>query len=241
MRRFPLVILIPLATLCSCESEIVPVASFQVLDARSNTPILTHETLTVTNTSQNGVKFNWDFGNGTTSTEREPTFSYATSGTYPVKLIVESKDGLKRTEVKEITVLDRVLKQLTVESLSLRDSEISELDGQAVDLFLTIKQYRNTDGTFTDKTVYQSEVVTISSAELPYTIQVLNKVIIDPSLLNSDCLSFNLHVNHGGSTYTIGSNLYSGSSFGQWTVPGRPLSFATSSVGGSFLLECEYE
>lgn len=41
-------------------------------------------------------------------------------------------------------------------------------------------------------------------------------------------------------TAIVGSNRYSGSSFGQWTISGVPLAFATSSIGGAFILKCDY-
>ncbi len=244
MRFLPLVILIPLTTLLSCtnETEVVPVADFQLVDATTDTPHLTYETLTVTNTSQNGVRFTWDFGNGTTSTEREPTFSYPTSGTYTVKLIVESEDGFKRTQVREITVLDRVLKQLTLTALSLADLEIAGIDNtSSVDVFLTIKQVRTKEGVATNQVVYQSSPVNLSPSEVPHTFTVAEKVIFDPSLLNANCLSFMIQASIDGQTYVVGSSLTSGGSFGQWTIPGSPLAFATTFTGGSFTMACDYE
>ena len=49
---------------------------------------------TFTNTSNFGDSYVWDFGDGTgTSTEENPTYTYAEEGTYTVKLIATNNDG----------------------------------------------------------------------------------------------------------------------------------------------------
>ena len=46
----------------------------------------------------------WDFGDGDTSTERNPQHQYAQEGTYTVKLTVTDNDGLTDTATEQITV-----------------------------------------------------------------------------------------------------------------------------------------
>ena len=48
--------------------------------------------------------WSWDFGDGTTSTERNPRHQYAREGTYTVKLTVTDNDDLSHTVTKQITV-----------------------------------------------------------------------------------------------------------------------------------------
>ncbi|MGQ9601281.1 MAG: PKD domain-containing protein, partial [Candidatus Bipolaricaulia bacterium] len=48
--------------------------------------------------------WSWEFGDGTTSTERNPTHQYAKDGTYIVKLTVTDNDELSSTASKQLTV-----------------------------------------------------------------------------------------------------------------------------------------
>src|SRR4051812_11227869 len=50
-------------------------------------------TVAFTNLSTNGATYEWDFGDGTTSTEVSPTHVYAATGTYVVTLTTSSGDG----------------------------------------------------------------------------------------------------------------------------------------------------
>ncbi len=61
-----------------------------------------------TNTSVAGQDFVWDFGDGTTSTDFEPTHLYATAGTYTVTLTANNPNTCNLTDVATftITVLD---------------------------------------------------------------------------------------------------------------------------------------
>lgn len=60
---------------------------------------------TFTNCSDYPTSCLWDFGDGTTSTEKDPTHVYGSLGTYNVKLTV-SNDGLSDFVTKEITITD---------------------------------------------------------------------------------------------------------------------------------------
>ena len=49
-----------------------------------------------TNTSTNATSFEWDFGDGTTSTEKNPTHRFTTVDTYTVTLIAKNPSGSKQ-------------------------------------------------------------------------------------------------------------------------------------------------
>ena len=52
----------------------------------------------------NIIAWNWDFGNGTTSTLESPTTNYSTSGTFSVKLIVRSASGCVDSTLKNVVI-----------------------------------------------------------------------------------------------------------------------------------------
>jgi PKD repeat protein len=47
----------------------------------------------VASARQSGLEFEWDFGDGTTSSEREPSHTYSEPGTYEVLVVVSDRDG----------------------------------------------------------------------------------------------------------------------------------------------------
>jgi len=61
--------------------------------------------LTLTNTSQNANGFDWNFGDGTTSTQTQPTHVFTAPGTYFVTLIATNACGQSDTLIQELTVL----------------------------------------------------------------------------------------------------------------------------------------
>ena len=52
------------------------------------------------------VEWEWDFGDGSTSTEQNPTHTFDEPGTYPVTLTVTDDGGASATEEREIRVED---------------------------------------------------------------------------------------------------------------------------------------
>ncbi|MBI4647087.1 MAG: PKD domain-containing protein [Bacteroidia bacterium] len=78
-----------------------PQASFYV----SDTTVAAGTTIYFTNTSQNAISFNWNFGDysGTSSLE-SPSHSYNTSGIYNVQLTVLGSSGCSDTEILALTV-----------------------------------------------------------------------------------------------------------------------------------------
>ncbi len=75
----------------------LPIADFSA----SNTNAAINETITFTDESAfNPTSWAWDFGDGETSTEQNPTHAYAEAGTYTVQLTVENENG-SDTEIKE--------------------------------------------------------------------------------------------------------------------------------------------
>ncbi|MEM9832526.1 MAG: PKD domain-containing protein [Bacteroidota bacterium] len=63
-----------------------------------------NEDIFFTNRSQRSDTYFWDFGDGTTSTQEEPTHQYADTGRYDITLIAQNALGCVDTLVKEIII-----------------------------------------------------------------------------------------------------------------------------------------
>ncbi len=89
-------------TIGSCKKdEEPPVAIFTFTKSAENAPV----TVTFTNTSQNSATFLWNFGDGITSTEKDPTHTYAEQGQYTIALEAKNGDGKTNSAVQYITIL----------------------------------------------------------------------------------------------------------------------------------------
>lgn len=126
-----------------------PIADFSA----NKTTVAINETVSFSDESSFApTSWAWDFGDGTTSTEQNPTHSYAEVGTYTVQLTVENENG-SDTEIKEnyITVEQGIIcasdpcpietdNDFTETSISYYTSQpMSYQVNTPIDLCLTIK------------------------------------------------------------------------------------------------------
>lgn len=91
-----------------CKKEIVtpmPVADFSYSGTNSNAPV----NVSFTNLSQNATSYQWDFGNGQSSTETAPTVTYSVGGVYTITLTAKSDAGTNKI-TKIINILNEVKK-----------------------------------------------------------------------------------------------------------------------------------
>ena len=63
------------------------------------------------------VSYLWDFDNGDTSTQNNPTYTFEVAGTYRVSLTVTDGAGLTDTEVVEIDVIDNTTLELDMQAV----------------------------------------------------------------------------------------------------------------------------
>ena len=79
----------------------VDTASMEVDFVTNLTTVCLGDTITFTDsTTNNPTSWNWDFGDGNSSTAQNPTHVYATAGTYDVKLVVTNaytSDSISKT------------------------------------------------------------------------------------------------------------------------------------------------
>lgn len=78
-----------------------PVASFQ-FEISDDDPL----TVIFTNFSQNAESYLWDFDDGNTSTEENPTYTYEEFGIYEVELTATNADGVSRSFSETIELQD---------------------------------------------------------------------------------------------------------------------------------------
>ena len=73
--------------------------------------------LQFTNLSQNATSYEWNFGNGATATTTNPTFNYASDGTYEVTLTATGPCGTK-TSTQTVTVVTQPVAAFTASTTS---------------------------------------------------------------------------------------------------------------------------
>ncbi len=95
--RPSLLLLLPLFLLSYCAR---PVAGFTA-DSRT---VQAADTVRFENQSEKAVSYAWDFGNGQTSTDPNPTIRYYKSGDYPVVLTATNEKGKSKSITQTINV-----------------------------------------------------------------------------------------------------------------------------------------
>ena len=92
---------------CSSETTVQVLIYTPPTLAFSSLPLeYTNRQVSFLNTSQGATSYNWDFGDGQSSTETAPTHSYAQAGTYSVKLTALYGNGCQQELVQSITIRD---------------------------------------------------------------------------------------------------------------------------------------
>ena len=77
-------------------------------------------TVNFTNQSANGIAYNWNFGDGGTSTSANPTHTYTTFGNFDVTLIVTNSVGCTDT-LKRVAYINTTQLAVDINNLPLRD------------------------------------------------------------------------------------------------------------------------
>jgi len=79
---------------------ILPVADFSASPTSGYAPLAVQ----FTDLSQNAASRNWNFGDGVTSTDQNPSHTYSTAGTYTVSLTATNENGTSPAKTAQITV-----------------------------------------------------------------------------------------------------------------------------------------
>jgi gliding motility-associated-like protein len=190
----------------------------------------------------NITSWNWNFGDGNTSNQTNPTHIYQTNGTYQVQLIVQNTNGCLDTLVQEyrnyhipiadIITANNCLTYSTVvlDNSTVQNSQISTWNWNVNNINQTSQNFNNT---FTSSGVYQVNLVVtsvdgcIDSTSGQFEVYPLPFVsFISPDECAGDSVNFtNLSI--GATTYQwyLNGNLFSTStnpknaySWGQYQI-----------------------
>lgn len=105
---FSQILIVSVLILSSCNNDSSPIDELSVNFTMDKTNARVGETITFTNTSKNGTKYGWDFGDGSSSTEENPIHSYSSAEKFAITLTANGEMG-SRSITKSITIWDLVL------------------------------------------------------------------------------------------------------------------------------------
>jgi PKD repeat protein len=107
----------------------VPLAKFEV----SASTITPGETVTFDNKTFNGKSYLWDFGDGTTSTDKETTHTYNDEGSFTVTLTAYSKKGNNSSSKSQVITVAKSQAQVDAENSSTMIIDTWSLDSLNLD------------------------------------------------------------------------------------------------------------
>ena len=137
MRNFYSLFLFAPLILASCKKNntIQPTAVFTVSGQSGGVTVIftdsahifgTHDLILLTNTSQNADSVHWDFGNGQSSGVPNTSVSYDNAGVFTITLTAINKDGARSVTSRKVTVMERVLKDFSIDFLYLNKFVIQQ-------------------------------------------------------------------------------------------------------------------
>ena len=131
-------------------------------------------------TSYDGiVAWEWDFGDGTNSTERNPTHTYTEAGTYTVKLTVIETDGDTDMCIKEncITVEEIAVPTVTILSPTM-ENPIYTQSGKTIQITIKYTEQNPLNGTIK---IYNATytVLEMTTTEIAAGTNVTQTIIVE--------------------------------------------------------------
>ena len=116
-------------------TQLSPIANFTFVQNSQTAPSL----ITFTNTSQNATSYSWNFGDGASSTDVNPTHTYTQSGTYSVILAAIGNGGSNtNTQIVFVGVTPPTRLQL-----NLKDNIGNVVSGATVKLYASLTDWTN--------------------------------------------------------------------------------------------------
>ncbi|NEU70203.1 PKD domain-containing protein [Spirosoma agri] len=240
--------LIILTVVAACQNKqkaIVPSSAFsynlvetEIKDYVSGYPV--GFAIKFTNRSTEGTTYSWDFGNGSTSVDKDPIITYAQSGTYTVQLTTTSSTGSQQVTRQPITIQDCVLKRITIADFQWNAiGQVPTWDNtKRADLTLELGQRSTTSSPIViSNSLYRAEPVKgIINTTVPFTIPVTRPVILNQAVLANFII--NLYGNDGGGNQLVYSSGASGIGF---SAGFSTLTRLYTISSGPITLECSYQ
>jgi gliding motility-associated-like protein len=174
----------------------------------------------------NIASWNWNFGDGNTSNQTNPTHIYQTNGTYQVRLIVQNTDGCLDTLVQEyrnyhIPIADIITANncltyptVVLDNSTVQNSQISTWNWSVNNINQTSQNFNNT---FVSPGIYQVNLVVtsvngcIDSTSGQFEVYPLPFIsFISPDECAGDSVTFT-NLSNGATTYQwyLNGNLFS--------------------------------
>ncbi len=91
-----------------------------------------------TNLSVESIAYDWDFGGGNTSTEKDPTFTFSGEGVFPVTLTARDGNGVEGTTTIDVMVVEGPFQPVIIEA-GFEDGTLPDGSGDGRD------SWRNSD------------------------------------------------------------------------------------------------
>jgi PKD repeat protein len=121
---------IALLTGCSEKAAIPPPAPFAIFDITNNGCVAACD-ITFVNKSENTETYQWNFGDGGTSTEKSPKYNYKNPGTYTVTLTATGKGGT--TTAKSEVFIEKPISKAFVSTIVFEKIPTKRPDGSGWD------------------------------------------------------------------------------------------------------------
>lgn len=169
-----------------------PITSYTVDDVCLNNPSVFVNGSSI-NTPDNIARYNWTFGDGNSSIIENPNHTYATEGTYNVKLIIESNNGcldsmLTTTRVNPkptaafnvnddcVNIAAQFTDNSTISSGNITNWKWDFDDGSAFDLNQSPSHFYNNDGVYNPILIVTSDFGCEDTLELVTTRHAIPNV-----------------------------------------------------------------
>lgn len=225
MKKVYLILILAVILGAGCKKDPVPPApkaDFMMDSQTVSTMTVQQGThLPLVSSAENSVSYLWDFGDGTTSTEKDLIHVFEKAGTFNVSLTVKNAGGQTSVVTKQVKVLTAVASLISITDLGGLafglDSDVPKIS--KADVWIEIRKSDKSflftetpDGTDGVSLIYKSPIVqNVTPASTP-VINVGNLALDVSAIYDRRCL-ITLYAKDQatGKTYRLFNNSYSGS------------------------------